>query len=112
MKTLIYDRNKIKDYKQFYEDLYKDLAGDTIPDWDKFEYLGYDADRLNEFMWYCHEDENEYIFKNFDLEKIENYIKDNSYENYQWWLIFDVFKDFVKDYPKNKLEFVNDKDKS
>ena len=55
--------------------------------------------------WYCHDRNIHYIFKNFDLERINNY---KNFENYQWNIIFEIIKDFVKDYPNNTLEFIND----
>ena len=105
MKKLIYDRNEIKDYKEFYEKIYIDFEGSTIPDWEKFEYLGYDVDNLNEFLWYCHQDNFHIVFKNFDLEKVTNF---KNYEDYQWNLIFEVCCEKVKEFPNNKVEFVND----
>ena len=107
MKTIIYDRKQLNSYKEFYEQLYIDLDGKNIIDWEKFEYLGYSADNLNEFLWYCHSDGNSYIFKNFDLEKIKNY---KNYENYKWNLVFEVFEEFVKKYPNNTLEFINEEE--
>ena len=75
-------------------------------DWrDNYEDLGYNADLLNEFLWYCSDDSNHYIFKNFDLEKIKI---ERSYDNYEYNLIIKVFQDFAKGYPNNTLEFIND----
>ena len=105
MKTLIYDRKQLNSYKDFFEKLYEDMDGKNMIDWEKFEYLGYDADNLNEFMWYCQDRSIDYIFKNFDLERINNY---KNYEDYKWNLIFEVFEEFVKEFPNNKLEFTND----
>ena len=105
MKTLIYDRKQLNSYKEFYEQLYADLEGDTIPDWKNCVTLNYSADDLSEFLWYCLDDGNTYIFKNFNLDKINNY---KNYENYEWFLIFKVFNRFVNKYPNNKLEFIND----
>ena len=31
-----------------------------------------------------------------------------NYEDYKWNLIFEVFEEFVKKYPNNKLEFINE----
>ena len=105
MKTFIYDKKELNSYKDFYEKIYKDMDGKNMIDWDKFEYLGYDTDNLNEFLWYCYDKDIHYIFKNFNLEKIKNY---KNYENYKWNLIFETFEEFVKDYPNNSLEFIND----
>lgn len=108
MKKFVYDRNEIKDYKEFYEKIYADFEGSTIPDWNKFEYLDYDADNFNEFLWYCHQDNFHIIFKNFDLEKIAISETEKNYENYQWKLIFEVCWEIVKKFPNNKVEFIND----
>lgn len=105
MKTLIYDKKQLNSYKDFYEKIYEDMDGKNMVDWEKFEYLGYDADSLNEFLWYCHDKNINYIFKNFDLEKINNY---KNFENYKWFLVFKVFNRFVSKYPSNKLEFINE----
>ena len=107
MKKLIYDRKQLNSYKEFYEKLYKDLEGKKIPDWEDYNDLEYDANMLDEFLWYCHNDDINFIFKNFDLEKIKNY---KNYENYQWNIIFEVVEDFVKKYPNNTLEFINEED--
>ena len=105
MKTLIYDKKELNSYKDFYEKLYEDMDGKNMKDWDNFEYLGYDTDNLNEFLWYCHDRNIHYIFKTFDLEKIKNY---KNYENYKWFLVFNAFNRFVNQYPNNKLEFINE----
>ncbi len=108
MKKLIYDRNIIKDYKDFYERIYVDLDGAGMNDWETFDSLGYSADKLNEFLWYCHQDNFHIIFKNFDLDAIKNAETAKNYENYKWKLIFEVFKDITKKFPNNKIEFIND----
>ena len=107
MKELIFDKKVYLTYKDFYEDLFKKLEGSTIPDWIDFPNLNYSADDLSEFLWYCLDDGNKYIFKNFNLDKIENY---KNYDNYQWFLIFKVFKRFIEKYPNNTLEFINDEE--
>lgn len=105
MKKIIYDRNIIKDYKQFYEDIVIKLNAKRFIDWKGEKDLNYSADIFEEFLWYCHKDNINFIFKNFNLEIINNY---KNYENYQWFLIFKVIKRFVEKYPNNKLEFMND----
>ena len=101
-KTIIYDRNEIKSYKDFYEKLYNDLEGSTIPYWsdEQCKYLGYSADILDEFLWYCHDDKNHFILRNFDLEKIK---QQKTYDDYKINLIIEVLIDFTKKFPNNKL---------
>lgn len=73
---------------------------------DDFDYckntLGYNADILDEFLWYCHNDNIKYIFINFDREKIK---QPKTYNDYKYNIIMEVFEDFVKQFPNNKLEF-------
>ena len=110
MKKFIYDRNEIKDYKEFYERIYIDLDGAGMNDWETFDCLSYRADNLEEFLWYCHQDNFHMIFKNFNLKKIEKAETEKNYENYKWKLIFRVVKRIVKKYPNNKVEFINDEE--
>lgn len=104
MKTIIYDRNKITDYKTFYENIVVELDANRFIDWNGEQNLNYDGNILNEFLWYCHEDSIHFVFQNFDLQKIEN---NTNYENYQWNIIFTVIKRFVSQYPNNTLEFID-----
>ena len=105
MKIIIVDRKIYSTYKEFYIHLYKDLNGKSIPDREDCENLEYDANMLDEFLWYCQDRNIHFIFKNFDLDKIKNY---KNYENYQWNIILEVIQDFVKKYPNNQLEFINE----
>ena len=105
MKTIIYDRKQLNSYKEFYERIVVDLNANRFIDWEGEKDLDYNGNNLNEFLWYCHKDNIQFIFENFDLEKIENY---KNYENYQWNIIFMVVKRFVQQYPNNTLEFRND----
>lgn len=106
MKKLVYDRKQLNSYKNFYEKLYEDMDGKNMIDWEDYDDLKYDANMLNEFLWYCHNDNIHFVFKNFDLEKIKNY---KNYENFQWKLIIEVIEDFVKKYSYNTLDFIDEK---
>ena len=99
-KIIIYDRNEIKSYKDFYEKLYIDLEGSTIEDWKNCKDLCYRADVLDEFLWYCGEDKNHFILRNFDLEKIKQH---KTYDDYKIGLIINVLQHFCENYPNNKL---------
>ncbi len=107
MKEIIFNRKDYKVYEDFYVQIYKDLDGANMIDWEELPNLCYSADNLNEFLWYCHKDNNKYIFKNFDLEKIRN---NKNYDDYMYSIILRVFERFVKNYPNNTLEFVNDEE--
>ncbi len=107
MNEIILDKNNYNSYKDFYTQIYKDLDGKSIPDWEQYQDLCYSADGLNEFLWYCHNDSNTYIFKNFDVEKIKS---QKTFDDYKYSIIIEVFTEFVEEYPNNKLIFINDED--
>ncbi|MBQ8451821.1 MAG: hypothetical protein IJ538_03495 [Clostridia bacterium] len=96
-KTIIYDRNEIKSFKDFYEKIYIDLEGSTIPYWsnEQCKYLGYSADILDEFLWYCHDDKIHFILRNFDLDKIK---QQKTFEDYKINLIIEVLQESVEKY--------------
>lgn len=105
MKKIIFDKKELKSYKDFYTQIYNELDGKGMMDWEDYQDLDYSASMLDEFLWYCNQDNIKFIFKNFNLEEIENY---KNYDNYEWSIIIRVIRRFVKDYPNNTLEFVNE----
>lgn len=102
MNQVIFDRKKYNSYKDFYVQIYKDLDGKSIPDWAEYENLHYNADFLNEFLWYCLDDNTNYIFLNFDKEKIN---QQKNYNDYEFSLILKIFERFVSRYPNNTMEY-------
>lgn len=108
MREIIFNKKNYESFKDFYVQIYKDLEGKKIPDWEDYENLCYSADALNEFLWYCHNDNIKYIFINFDKEKIALQKK---YDDYEYSIVLKVFERFVKQYPNNKLEFQMENDK-
>ena len=42
------------------------------------------------------------IFINFDREEIK---LQKNFDDYQYEMVLEIFEDFVKEYPNNKLEF-------
>ncbi len=109
MKEIIFDKKAFKSYKDMYNDICVKLDKDRFIDWrDGYKDLGYSADILNEFLWYCHDDSNKYIFINFDKEKIK---LQKNFDDYKYNLIIEVFEEFVEEYPNNKLEFRMEDDK-
>ena len=105
MKKVIFNKNEYNSFKDFYHDLYQKLNGKSTIDFEELNDLGYHADILNEFLWYKAEEKNNYIFLNFDLKKIQN---KKTYENYEWNLIFKIFKRHVQEFPNNQIEFRNE----
>ena len=108
MKEVIFNRKDYKSYKDFYHDLCVKLNKDRFIDWrGEYENLGFNADLLNEFLWYCHDDNLHIKMLNFDTEKIS---KKKTYEDYKWNLIIEVLNYFALTYSNNKLEYINEKD--
>lgn len=93
MKEIIFNKQMYESYKDFYAQIYKDLDGKSFGDWQAYENLNYNADMLDEFLWYNHDKNIKYIFIGFDLEKIK---QEKTYDDYKWRIIFDVIQDFVK----------------
>ncbi len=103
MKEIIFDKKEYASYKDMYHDICIKLDKDRFIDWkDDYEDLGYSADLLNEFLWYCHDDSNKYILVNFDKKRVA---LQKNYNDYKYNLVIEVFERFVKQYPNNKLEF-------
>ena len=102
MKEIIFNRKNYNSYKDFYTQIYKDLDGKHMVDWEDHQDLNYNADFLDEFLWYCHNDNIKYIFLNFDKNKIK---LQKNFNDYKYNIIFEVFERFIKEYPNNKLEF-------
>ena len=108
MRKITFNKNSYKSkdetYKDFYHDLCLQLDRKNVIDWqdDFYKDLRYNADFLDEFLWYCSDDDTNYVFVGIDIEKIENY---KTYDQYEWSLILKVFNRFVEQYPNNTLEF-------
>lgn len=107
MKKIEFNRNVYKSYKDFYHDVVIKLDKDRFIDWrEGYVDLCYNADLLNEFLWYCHKDGVHYIFKNFDKEKIS---LEKTYDDFEYNIIIRIFERFGKEYQNNKVEFIIDK---
>ena len=103
MNEIIFNRKDYESYKDFYHDISVKLKQERFIDWrERYKDLNYNADFLNEFLWYCNKDNNLYVFLNFDREKIK---LQKNYDDYEYNIIFTVFERFVKQYPNNKIEF-------
>ena len=105
MKEIIFNKDEYNSFKDFYHDLYFKLDGKNTIDFENIEDLYYSADILTEFLWYKAEENNKYIFLNFDLEEIKN---KKTYENYEWRIILEVFREHVEEFPNNEIEFRNE----
>ena len=103
MKEIVFNKKEYKSFKDFYHDVCIKLRKNRFIDWrDDYDDLGYSGDLLNEFLWYCHDDSNKYIFINFDLEEIKNKM---TFDNYKWRIILKVFSEHVQEFPNNQIEF-------
>ena len=102
---IIFNKKDYNSHKDFYQDIYNKLDGKSMPDWEQYGTLG--GTLLDEFLWYCHNDNSHYIFLNFDVEKIN---QEKSYEDRQYALILRIFDDFIKEFPNNTIEFRNDEE--
>ena len=105
MRELIYDKNKLKSFKNFYEKIYLDLEAQKYDYWADYPNLYYSGDGLNEFLGDFQDDNLLFVMKNFDLDKIK---EQKSFENYKWNIIIKVISEFVDKYPNNKIVFVYD----
>ena len=106
MKILEYNQKTCKSYKDFYEKICEDLALWEDGDLCGYENLHYNADLLNEFLWGVHNDNILFRFIGYDKEKIVN---GKTSEAYEWGLIFKIVERFCKNYPNNKVEFIEEK---
>ena len=95
MKEIVFNKKDCPSYKDFYEKICIELESKKIPDWEDYDNLHYNADFLNEFMWYNHDLDLHFKFIGYNKEKV----------NFQWQLIFEVVEDFCKKYPNKKVEF-------
>ena len=101
---LVYNFSEMQDYKQFYERLCVDLDSKSIPDWEDYENLLYNADFLVEYLFGCREMDIHLKFVGFDRKNMK---PDKNYNDYEWSLIFEILEDFVRDFPNNTIEFVD-----
>ena len=116
MKEIVFNKKDYESYKDFYHDVCIKLNKEQFIDWQGvYEDLGYRADFLEEFLFYCTMvDTYHFKFVGFNTKEIkaqqsENFKSQKDLENYKYKLIFEVFEKFVKDYPNNKLEFIEEK---
>ena len=101
---IIFDKNDYNTYKDFYVDILKKLNAKRFIDWADEKDLGFNGNLLNEFLWYCSKDNNEYVFANFYKDKMS---PDKNEEDRQWKIIFYYFEKLVNEYPSNSLCFID-----
>ena len=109
METFIFDKNDYQSYKDMYKDMAHKMRCDQIDEYFDTTTFDYSADILWEYIecefQYAGPVNIKIVLKNFDREEIRT---EKPFENYKLNLIIETFEDFVKKYPNNKLEFVND----
>lgn len=105
MKEIIFNKKDYKSYKDFYIDICKKMdAKNNLNCLHPID-LGFNGNILNEFLWDYSLDNIHYIFIGFDKNMI---LSEKNYDNYHYKIIFEIFEDFIKDYPNNSLEFRED----
>jgi len=101
---IFFDKKDYSSYKDFYKDVLQKLNSKRFSDWEDEKDLGYNGNLLGEFLWYCSEDSNTYVFLNFYKEKMK---PEKNHEDYEWNIIFNYFNDLAKEHPNNKVVFIN-----
>ena len=102
---LVYRYSEMKDFKRFYEIFCIDTKLEEDIDMCDYENLHYNADFLNEYLFGCQDMNIHFKFIGFDLEKIN---EEKTYNDWEWSLIFRILNRFVKKYPNNTIEFVEE----
>lgn len=105
MKQIIFDRKNYNTYKDFYDDMYKKFEGHDFIDFKEIKSFNYHADILDEFMWYCNEDNLDIIIKNFDKDKIS---KQSNVDDYEINIVLKIIDRFAQNYPNNKVTYIKD----
>ena len=102
---LVYRFSEMKDFKRFYEIFCIDTKLEEDINMCDYENLYYSADMLNEYLFGCQDMNIHFKFVGFDLEKIN---EADTLINIKWKVIFEVLEGFVKKYPNNTIEFVEE----
>ena len=108
MKEFIFNKDEYITYKDSYKDIAIKMDGVKIDDYYDSSTFEYDANILWEFL--CCEfgyskKEIKIILKNFNVDKLKI---DKKYDDYCVNIVIEIFQEFVKEFPNNKLEFIND----
>lgn len=108
MKDFIFNRNEYENYKDFYKDIAIKMDANKIDDYFDSTSFEYNANILWEFL--CCEfgylkNDIKITLKNFYVNQLKI---DKKYDDYCTYIVIEIFREFVKTFPNNKLEFVND----
>ena len=68
---IIFNKNEYNTYKDFYVDILNKLNAQRFIDWQDEKNLGYNGNLLYEFLWYCSNNNNEYVFVNFNRKNMK-----------------------------------------
>lgn len=107
MKTIVFNKKDYRNYKDFYKEVYNNLVVNSSQEWTKFENLHYNADFLYEFLRdYLFDNKNiNFIFTNFDNNELKN---TKSNDDYNYSIVFNIFKDLKNEFSNIKIDFQND----
>lgn len=101
MKTIILDKKYYKNYQDLYKDICHKLHLEDFNDFDGYENLAYNADLLEEFMWYNHDQNLHIIFNGFDLSTIS---QENNQDDYEYHIVLKSMQRWATKYPNNFVE--------
>ncbi len=105
MKELIFNRKDYKNYQEMYSDMAIKFGDVGTQDYYDTSCFDFNPDILWEFLL-C-----SYAFTKIDIKIVlvgfarEKIKEEKNYNDYEYNMILNVFEDFVKEYPNNKLEF-------
>lgn len=108
MKEFIFNKEEYNGYEDFYKDIAIKMGAIKINDYYDSSTFEYNANILWEFLCcefgYLKKDVK-IILKNFNVDKMKS---DEKYDDYCVNIVIELFQKFIKEFPNNKLEFIND----
>ena len=108
MKEFIFNKDEYESYKDFYKDIAIKMDAIKIDDYFDSSNFEYNTNILWEFLCCEFGYLKKYIkimLKNFNIDQLKT---DKKYDDYCFNIVIEIFQEFIKEFPNNKLEFIND----
>lgn len=105
MQKFIFNKKEYEGYQDMYKDMAYKMGCDKVKDYFDTKTFNYNPNILWECLLCDFAYMNKFItiiFINFDREEIK---LQKNFDDYQYEMVLEIFEDFVKEYPNNKLEF-------